>query len=284
MQTRQFFLTGVFKVPTAVLSVCAIGLGVFGSSFPGSSATATQACGIQEPCVLSERSYQALAPDNWNGDDDLPVLIHFHGWGRTGSNVVNNREIGGATRKTGVLLLAPNGYGKSWSFWREGSRDIPFVEEMIEDAAKRWPINRNRIFVSGFSYGAAMAWRLACERGGDYAAFLSIAGTLWNFEELEHCSSPVMIRHVHGLKDTVMDLPLGHGGDPLYSVSPWLKRNGCSKKPDATSTEGIFSKNVWTVCTSGHDVELELHNSGHIIPKGWMKRQLQRLQRDNRDS
>lgn len=234
-------------------------------------------CGGITPCKIKERSYQAVTPDGWNGKDRLPVLIHFHGWGRTGTNVINNRKIAGAANETGVLLLAPNGLGKSWSFWRAPSRDVPFVEAMIEDAAGRFPIDREQIYVSGFSYGAAMAWRLACERGADYAAFLPIAGTLWNFEELEDCSSPVTIRHVHGLRDTVMDLPVGRGGDPLFAVSPWLARNGCKEKPDSVSTKDIFNQNIWTNCSSGHDVELELHNFGHIIPKGWMKRQLERL-------
>lgn len=238
-------------------------------------------CGGVQACLVGERSYQAVPPKGWNGKDNLPVLIHFHGWGRTGSNVVKNAKIAGAASDTGFLLLAPNGLGKSWSFWNSSSRDVPFVEAMIADAATRWPLDRKRIYVSGFSYGAAMAWRLACERGSDYAAFLPIAGTLWNFDELQDCSAPVTLRQVHGLKDTVMDLPLGSGGDPLFSMSPWLNKNGCKGAPDAVSTIDIFQRNVWSSCASGHDVELELHEFGHIIPKGWMRRQLQRLQREN---
>ena len=107
------------------------------------------ACDGTEGCTLeSGRSYQVQLPDQWNGTDKLPLLIHFHGWGRTGKNVVNNKKIAGATRETGLLLLAPNGAGKSWSFWNSPSRDVPFVEAMIEDAAKRFPIDRERIYVS----------------------------------------------------------------------------------------------------------------------------------------
>lgn len=248
---------------------------------PAENSNARVSCGGAEPCPVGNRSYLALPPDDWNGRDALPVLIHFHGWGRTGANVIGNPEISGATREAGVLLLAPNGLSKSWSFWRAPSRDVPFVEAMVEDAARRFPIDRKRIYVSGFSYGAAMAWRLACERGADYAAFLPIAGTLWNFGELEHCSAPVRLRQVHGLADTVMDLPRGAGGDPLYAVSPWLHRNGCKTAPDKTERVGIFTESVWTSCASGRGVELDLHESGHVIPQGWMKRQLERLARED---
>jgi len=276
----------IFSIGAIALVAGVAGLAFWAMGFVGRMdvARAEQPCGDHEACVIGNRSYQAVIPDGWNGKDELPVLIHFHGWGRTGNNVVNNHKIAGATRKTGVLLLAPNGLGKSWSFWRAPSTDVPFVEAMIDDAAKRFAIDRKRIYVSGFSYGAAMTWRLACEKGADYAAFLPIAGTLWNFEELKDCSAPVTLRQVHGLKDTVMDLPRGAGGDPLYSVSPWVNRNGCKPAPDQTATIGIFSQSVWKSCASGHDVELELHEFGHVIPEGWMKRQLERLQKERRAS
>ncbi|MEM8838130.1 MAG: polyhydroxybutyrate depolymerase [Pseudomonadota bacterium] len=237
-------------------------------------------CGDGVACAVGDRAYHAVLPDGFDGAEPLPVLIHFHGWGRTGTNVINNEKISGASRKNGVLLLAPDGLGKSWSFWRAPSRDVPFVEAMIADAEKRWPIDRSRIFVSGFSYGGAMAWRLACEKGGDYAAFLPIAGSLWNFEELQDCTAPVNVRHVHGLKDTVMDLPRGADGDPLYAASPWVMRNQCGSSPDLDDTSGIYRMSVWTSCESGKSVRLDLHEGGHIIPKGWLDEQLKRLLED----
>lgn len=276
----------LFSIKIMGVVAALAGLGLWAGSLlnDDNSAHAQSSCGGEVSCVVGDRSYQAVVPDNWNGRDELAVLIHFHGWGRTGTNVIKNNKISGATRETDVLLLAPNGLGKSWSFWSAPSADVPFVEAMIDDAAQRFSIDKKRIYVSGFSYGAAMAWRLACERGGDYAAFLPIAGTLWNFAELQDCAAPITIRHVHGLKDTVMDLPRGAGGSPLYAVSPWLARNGCSGAPDRSSKLGIFEQNVWTNCDSGHGVELEIHKFGHIIPKGWMKRQLERLQRENSSS
>lgn len=276
--------TTFLKLMSVIALFAGMGLYLHYGSSDKMSARAGPPCGGEISCVVGGRSYQAVAPDNWNGRDELAVLIHFHGWGRTGTNVIKNAKIAGAARETNVLLLAPNGLGKSWSFWRSPSVDVPFVEAMVDDAAKRFAIDRKRIYVSGFSYGAAMAWRLACERGGDYAAFLPIAGTLWNFEELQDCAAPITIRHVHGLKDTVMDLPRGEGGDPLYAVSPWLARNGCGEAPDSSATLGIFKKSAWTKCDSGHGVELEVHDFGHIIPKGWMKRQLERLQSENSSS
>lgn len=246
-------------------------------SFKAANAEGLTPCGIETSCQVNDRSYRVATPNDWDGIKKLPVLIHFHGWGRTGTNVIRNQKIAGATKETGVLLLAPDGIGRSWSFWSSPSRDVPFVKAMLEDAAKRWPIDRNRIYVSGFSYGGAMAWRLACEEGQDFAAFLSIAGTLWNTEEVSDCPSPIRLRHVHGLRDTVMDLPRGEGGDPRYSVSPWVSVNGCSSKSNGKEAFDIYERHIWKNCNSRNTVELDLHDGGHIIPKGWLKRELERL-------
>ncbi|MEP3264616.1 MAG: hypothetical protein ABJN78_02515, partial [Hyphomicrobiales bacterium] len=91
-------------------------------------ARAEPTCGGAVSCVVGNRSYLAVLPDGWNGRDELAVLIHFHGWGRTGKNVINNGKISDATRETDVLLLAPDGLGKSWNFWRSPSQDVLFVE------------------------------------------------------------------------------------------------------------------------------------------------------------
>ena len=100
-----------------------------------------------------------------DGTSPLPVLLHFHGWGRQGDLIVNHRRIAGHTRRRGVLLVAPNGEGRTWRFWQVGGADVPFADAVLEDLARRYPLDRERLFVSGYSYGAAMAWRFACEAG-----------------------------------------------------------------------------------------------------------------------
>ncbi|VAV90955.1 POSSIBLE ESTERASE LIPOPROTEIN LPQC, partial [hydrothermal vent metagenome] len=135
-------------------------------------------CQADIPCQLGERSYYLKEPDGWDGKTPLPVLLHFHGWMRQGSLIVKHGRISGATRRRGVLLLAPNGRGKTWDFWDSETDDVAFAAAVIEDAAKRYPIDRSRIYVSGYSYGSAMAWRYVCENGNGVAALLAISGTL----------------------------------------------------------------------------------------------------------
>jgi len=231
------------------------------------------ACGGATPCEVDGRTYRAQPPASWNGASPLPVLLHFHGWGRQGINVLRNQRVAEAASENGMLLIAPDGLGKSWSFWRDGdNRDIDFSDAVLADAARRWSIDPARIYISGFSYGGAMAARVACARGDRYAGYLLIAGTLWDQDDPACAPDPVRVWHVHGLRDTVMDLP-ANGGDPAYPVSLWRRANG----PDALAEEvaGIFSCRNWSAANG--ETRLCLHRFGHMIPKDWLDYALPKL-------
>ncbi len=225
------------------------------------------ACGQGGQCEVAERSYAAKLPSGWDGDSALPVLLHFHGWGRQGKGVTRNRRIAGAAQANGVLLLAPDGIGKSWNFWGDDRRDIAFAEDVLADAATRWPIDRDRVFISGFSYGSAMAWFFACEQGDRYAGIFGIAGTLRGMDRLDCATGPLTMRHVHGAKDTVMRL---HGG--MDAVDEWAALSGCDERIDTPGPKKAIT--IWQGCAEGRDVRIERHSGGHIIPKGWLRDQL----------
>lgn len=242
-----------------------------GSALPGDP------CHLDVPCVLGDRSYHVKEPDGWDGVSPLPVMLHFHGWARTGALPVQHARISGATRRRGVLLIAPNGLNRTWNF-REGSPDVAFADAVLADVIARYPVDETQIFVSGYSFGSAMAWRYVCESGDDVRALLAVAGTLRRPGTV--CpEAPQEVRHVHGLADTVMDFPMGAGGDVLHPVAMWRARLGC----DAQVAEGPyrivdwleFERFTWA-CSEGR-VVFDLHAGGHFIPHGWLGRQLDEL-------
>ncbi|GGH36804.1 polyhydroxybutyrate depolymerase [Cribrihabitans marinus] len=235
-------------------------------------------CGGQTACPLGDRSYHVLEPDGWDGQTPLPVLLHFHGWQRQGDLVVKHPRIAGATRLRGVLLVAPNGRRKTWDFWTADTEDVGFAALVLEDVARRYPVDRARIYVSGYSYGAAMAWRYACQNGNGVAALLAVAGTL---SQDEPCpQAPREVRHVHGLKDTVMDFPMGPGGDTTHPVALWRRKLDCGSATPAGDWQVkpflVLTRTEWSDCAKGR-VTLDLHPGGHFIPHGWIGRQLDEL-------
>jgi len=250
---------------------------VWATATPASEPTGR--CHEETPCQLDNRSYHVKEPDNWDGVTPLPVLLYFHGWQRSGALPVKHGRISGATRRRGVLLLAPNGRNRTWDFWDSDTDDVAFAAAVVEDAAKRYPIDRSRIYVGGYSYGSAMAWRYVCENGNGVAALIAVSGTL---NQNEDCpQAPREIRHVHGTNDTVMDFPMGPGGDTTYPVFLWREKFGCGEGRDEGPWQAVsfltFQRTVWEDCASGAKVTLDVHPGGHFIPHGWIARQLDEL-------
>lgn len=242
------------------------------------AAVQAEGCGLQTACPLGDRSYHVRLPDDWDGTTPMPVLLHFHGWARQGDLIVNHQRISGHTRRRGVLLIAPNGLGRSWDFWDAGSRDVPFAAAVIEDVAKRFPIDRSRLYVSGYSYGSAMAWRYTCQNGNDVTALLGISGTI----RTDDCpQAPGEVRQVYGFDDTVMRLDFGPGRNETRPVDMWLGQFDCGSAERLGPYKVVdwltFDRRVWSDCAQGRKVTLDLHPGGHFIPHGWIGRQLDEL-------
>ncbi len=240
-------------------------------------ALSAQDCHKDVACELGTRSYHVLEPDDWDGVSALPVLLHFHGWARQGDLIVNHDRIAAHTRTRGVLLVAPNGIKKTWSFWHR-SRDVDFGVEILADLENRYPIDRDKIYVSGYSFGSAMAWRFACEEGSRVAALLAIAGTL---DQTETCpEAPKEVRHVHGLDDKVMHYPIGAGRDRLYPVQLWRDHYGCQdgKNEGTYAIRSFLRFTRYTWDCDGGQVTFDQHAGGHFIPHGWIGWQLDQLQ------
>ena len=240
-------------------------------------ATQAHACTGQTPCALGERSYHVLEPDGWDGVTPLPVLLHFHGWQRQGSLIVQHDRIAGATRRRGVLLVVPNGRNRTWYFRTSTTPDIAFARAVIDDVASRYPIDRDQIFASGYSFGAIMAWRFVCHDGADIAALLAISGVLP--QETECDTHPREVRQVFGFDDDVLRYPFGPNGETDHPVALWRADMGCGEG----EVVGDWQQRPWLTltrtewaCEAGQ-VALDTHPGGHFIPHGWIARQLDEL-------
>lgn len=238
------------------------------------------ACQLDTACALGERSYHVKEPDGWDGKSPMPLLVHFHGWQRTGALPVQHQRISGSTRRRGVLLVAPNGLRKTWNFWQSETEDVDFAIAVIEDIKARYPVDEDNVFLSGYSYGSIMAWRVACDRGAGIRALLGISGVLSQDEDC--AQAPAEVRHVHGLSDTVLDYPFGPGGDADHAVALWRSRLGCLNAKENKGKWAVVpflshERVAWENCSGGIAVTLDRHPGGHFIPHGWIGRQLDEI-------
>jgi polyhydroxybutyrate depolymerase len=232
------------------------------------------------PCEVADGRYYALPPPGWDGKSPLPATVFFHGWQSTGLTFAEDPGFTAAFAAEGVMLVLPDGVDKTWAHGGSPSSardELAFMDEVRADLLARWPIDPDRLLVTGFSQGGSMVWDLACHRGRDYRAFAAVSGAFW--EPLpERCEGgPVDLLHIHGTDDGVVPMvgrPIGdrwRQGDVLAGMAVLRDADGCPAAPARTEAAAGLACEVWDGCSSGRELRLCRHEGGHLMPKGWVQ-------------
>lgn len=239
------------------------------------------ACGGEDYCQVNDGRYLAIVPDGWDGQMALPTTVFFHGHNGSARGTSRNKGLLRAMNQEGVLLVLPDGRNNTWSNQGSPSSDrdeIAFMDAVLADVQGRWPVDKSRLYAAGFSHGGSMAWDLACQRGGEYAAFMPVAGAFWEPMPEDCPAGPVNLRHVHGTADTVVPLAgraileIFRQADVYAGMALWREVNGCPDKPNRQQQQNMLSCQIWDRCQSGKELQLCLHDGGHSIPRGWVRR------------
>ena len=254
-----------------------IGLAGFASS------AAAQSCTPDAPCAVGTGSYFAAAPAWHDGDATRPVVVYFHGAGASAADAMQDHSLVDPILARGYAFLAPVGLprsdqdGEYWSLGtRPPQRDEPlFLQQILDDAGPRLHLDRSRVFVTGFSMGAALVWRLACETPNAYAAFAPVEGGFWS-AQANNCAGPVKLLLTQGWRDDAIPLEgRAQGTDAvqdgiLEGLQVWRRVNGCTDPhADRFATDARFWRRSWTNCAPGSALTFVLHPDGHVVPEGW---------------
>ena len=243
------------------------------------AALAEGGCGEGGRCVVSEGYYLAEAPAGWDGESPLPLVVFIHGWSSSPEGMFRNRALVEGITRRGALFVAPwaqTGYWRQIGKGRaEGGRDeLAYIRAVLADVGRRWPVDKGRSLVSGFSRGASLVWNLACYDGGLFFAYLPIAGGFWHSNP-RRCpgGAPVNLRHIHGQSDRVVALDeVGVYNSMAIPEGMEILRglNQCPTEASAQQTHARYSCEIWSGCASGRQLELCLHPGGHSIPAEWV--------------
>ncbi|HEU4428104.1 MAG TPA: PHB depolymerase family esterase [Myxococcota bacterium] len=243
------------------------------------------------------RSYVLHLPPAARGDASLPLVIAFHGGGGNAKGFQAYAGLDAVADREGFAVVYPNGTGRlaprllTWNAGRccgfamdEKIDDVGFARRVIEAVAEHAPIDRARVYATGHSNGAMMAYRLAAEAADEIAAIAPVAGAMNLRREFAPARS-VPVLHIHSVDDP---RALYAGGDnksfagtkihhePVVAgLQQWEKRNGCSgagKELERRSTPAQNGDGEHTAihiaasCPAGAAVEVwKLTGAGH----GW---------------
>lgn len=260
---------------------------------------------------FADRPFQVRVPRNYDPAVPAPLVIALHPLGGTGPSGAQFAEHWGLDRLAdakGLLLVAPDGTtspeGRFWNatdaccdFHDAGVDDSGYLSAIIDDVSARFRVDAKRVYVVGYSSGAAMAHRIACDDSAKIAAVVSMAGAVWKDPSRCNPSTPVAVVEVHGNADEVVHYEGGGPVRPGMGVYPgaaetvaiWARKNGCTGALAPTSEVFHFDARRpaaetrvarYQGCPAGGDIELwTMDGTGHytdLLP-AWTEAMLQFL-------
>ena len=234
--------------------------------------TTAHACGPETDCVIDDRTYRIRMPDGHDGKTEVGAIVFAHGYRGTSEGVMRNASLEALASELGVALIAAKTLGDDWSIpgvpsqnRNEAIDELVYFDRVIEDAAGRFPIDRNRLLATGFSAGGMMVWNLICHRSETFAAFAPIAGTFW-VPEPETCTSPpASVIHIHGDDDPVVPLegrPIADTAQGnVFNVLDMYRRYGGYSEAETENVDGLRCET--SANGDGHVLNFCLFSGGH---------------------
>jgi polyhydroxybutyrate depolymerase len=247
-----------------------------------------------------ERHYFLHIPPHAAGDAPMPLIVALHGVGQTPAEFADFTGFDKVGDRYKVAVIYPEGrsYSKEGSLgWNAGfccvgrvareTDDVGFVMAALDDAIAKAKLDRSRVFVTGFSNGAMLAYRIAAEHADRIAAIGISSGAIGGdmgagtpYYQIPKPSRPVSVAIVHSLTDPYM---IYHGGssktleDEMHlrrrvtssvadALKFWWENDDCDSSDPAYDDKDVVVELSYG-CKAHADVVLwTIKSSGHVWP------------------
>lgn len=227
------------------------------------SAEAAEAVGRTVERELGGRSYRLFIPAG-DSSKPRPLIVALHGGWGTGKNMQDLTGLDVPAGAAGFLVAYPDGLSRAWNAgsccatpMKNKVDDVGFIKAVVDDVAKREGIDRKRVYGTGFSNGAMMLYRVACEAPGLFAAIAPASGG----PMFEGCQSPQPISAylIQGRADPRIPFDGGefegnYRPGVLKIIGQLGQRNGCGTEQKTTYTDGGTTCATVQGCPKGIEV------------------------------
>jgi poly(3-hydroxybutyrate) depolymerase len=257
---------------TGMSSGCGKTPGIASSMYNNGSTIAITAANLQRRYILN-------VPTNYDNNKPYKLIIAFHQLDGNDKQMYANGyyhllNLSG----NNAIFVAPNGQkngspctttgnGDGGCGWPNGSNsDIALADAMVKQVEDNFCVDTNRIFATGWSYGASMSYKTGCERplgGGTATApgFIRAIAIYSGAQLSGNCtpSRPVAFYGSHGDNDSVLNYD---GGVTL--ARNFATANGCTWATPTKVANG--SAHVCTNvsgCMTGYPVQFCSFDGDH---------------------
>jgi len=238
----------------------------FAARSAGCGKTPTITSGRQYTATVNgkQRQYIVKLPDQYNRDKAHRLVFTWHQLGGSAQKIVNGEDPnrGGALPYYGLnaianntaIFVVPQGLNNGWG--NQGGEDVTFFDTMVRAVEADLCVETTLRFSTGFSYGGAMSYALACARPKEIRAVAVISGSL-----LSGCSGgnePVAYYGQHGTSDSVLNVSGGRSMRDRF-----VKNNGCKAVSEPQPNGQNSVKTVYQGCKEGYPVTWVIHSGDH---------------------
>jgi polyhydroxybutyrate depolymerase len=152
-----------------------------------------------------DRNFYVHLPETYIKEKkDFPVVLIFHGSVADANKIKNYTKFNDFADKNDIIVVYPENLGNcDWDLkTAEESKDLIFIRQLINTIGKKYKVDKNRIYATGYSSGAEMIYLAACTLNDKIAAFAPVAGNM-RASYVSGCknSKPVPILLIHGTED-----------------------------------------------------------------------------------
>ncbi len=204
------------------------------------------------------RSYILRVPANYDNNHPYRLIFGFHWVGGTANDVDSGGTDGYNWSYYGLrrladnagnttIFVAPQGINNGWA--NSGGQDVTFVDDMLGQLEAGLCVDTTQVFSSGFSYGGAMTYALACARPTVFRAVAVYSGA--NLSGCSGGTQPVAYIGLHGIRDNVLNISNGRALRDTF-----VRNNGCTPQNPPEPAQGSLTHIVtaYSGCRTGYPV------------------------------
>jgi polyhydroxybutyrate depolymerase len=236
--------------------------------------------GLARECLLH-------LPPAYDGKRKLPLVIVLHGSFIDNEYMVRLTRMNYKADAEGFIVAYPNAtgwFGKHVRCWNVGKSplyrtdDLHFLSKLIDTSIALLSADPSRIYVAGFSMGAAMAHEVGIELSDKVAAIASVSGWLTGNERKPPRTMPVLM--IHGTADFVVPY-CGRSGlsttllpymQPVaYARSFWSFHNRCTRATISMKSARVLKETHTTTDGSVAVVQYTVFGGEHAWPGSYFR-------------
>lgn len=164
-----------------------------------------------------------------NVEKSPALVISLHGFNQDPEFQQKQTQWNAMADKEGFIVTYPLANNKMWD--TNGTSDVMFVATVIQEMINQHHVDKNRIYLSGFSMGSWLGYHCLETLGDKIAAFGPVSGM--DIGKQPRANRMVPIMHIHGTGDDVFK----YKGDPYHMaggypsieeyVKKWAAYEGC---------------------------------------------------------